>query len=82
MSGVYDSVGGRQAKGHHCLEEREYSLPYKLAVKARKLQVEVVGQGALSQGRDFRVVEHFPPTFVHGFLPYIKFVTLEDPLWE
>jgi hypothetical protein len=37
-----------------------------LQTAAGEFQVEVVGQGALSQGREFRVVEHFPPTFIHG----------------
>ncbi|MNV57295.1 hypothetical protein D3C71_1496200 [compost metagenome] len=45
-------------------------LTYRAALlqtAAGELQVEVVGQGALSQGREFRVVKHLPPTLTHGF---------------
>ncbi|MNP32846.1 hypothetical protein D3C76_1260500 [compost metagenome] len=36
-----------------------------LQAAAGQFQVEVVGQCALAQGREFWIVEHLPPAFVH-----------------
>ncbi|MNO98125.1 hypothetical protein D3C76_898600 [compost metagenome] len=48
--------------GRHHLAHRTALLQ----AAAGELEVEVVGQGTLSEGRELRIVEHLPPTFVHG----------------
>ncbi|MNL00135.1 hypothetical protein D3C87_1205560 [compost metagenome] len=39
-----------------------------LQAAAGELQVEVVSQGALTQRREFRIVEHFPPALIQGLV--------------
>ncbi|MNO84906.1 hypothetical protein D3C76_762600 [compost metagenome] len=57
-----DGAGGITIGRHHLAHRTAL-----LQAAAGELQVEVVGQGALSKGREFRIVEHLPPAFVHRF---------------